>query len=146
VKGSIEDIPERLTRRLEGLGLGVAPWVQLILFVMMVVTGSPRRRCSRWGEVHPEPPGHGLGQGREDDFVKLLTLQQLTDRLERIRIPQVAVYFDAQTTKVAQELAQPVAGMRGCLVLAGRNANGRDEAFSDHAPSEVSSLVLGTRM
>jgi hypothetical protein len=42
--------------------------------------------------------------------VHLLTLQHLTPRPERIRIPEVAVHFGAFSAEVAQELAQPPQG------------------------------------
>jgi hypothetical protein len=55
--------------------------------VVMVVTGSPKRRCSRCGKFRSQPPGHRLGQRGQDDLIDVPALQHLTDRLERIWIP-----------------------------------------------------------
>jgi hypothetical protein len=73
-------------------------------------------------EVHPEPSGDGLGQGREDDLVELLAFQQLGRCLQRVCVPEVAV--GTQAAQVVQELAQPMPGVLGGETVDGRVADG----------------------
>jgi hypothetical protein len=96
-------------------------------------------------EVHAEPSRDGLGQGGEDDLVELSILEQPVHRLDRVRVPEVAVGIRAQDPQVVEELAQPMLGVLGVQTIGGRVAGGRgDGGALEDAAGKLSMIGVRT--